>query len=140
MTAQLNTLLRLRQHDVDRCQSQLAVARLHEQTLADRLQDLDRQRDQQRSELSLLTRQGQLNINALRLRQRHLQLLTDQLSTCQAESAAAAVATQEHRAALVAADQKRQVVEKLRERLVQATQTQQQRSETRELEEAWRPN
>ena len=138
MTAQLNALLRLRQYEVDRFQSQLAVAILHEQSLAERLQDLDRQREQQRVELSTLTRQGQLNIDALRLRQRHLQFLTDQRLTCQAELEAAALVTQQQRAVLVAADQRRQVVEKLRERLVQEVQTQQQRIETRELEEAWR--
>ncbi len=139
MTAQLNTLLRLRQYEVDRCQSQLAVALLHEQTLADRLQDLDRQREQQRVELSQLTRQGQLNIDALRLRQRHLQSLTEQRLVLQADFDAAALVTQQQRAALVAADQRRQVVEKLRERLVQEAQIQQQRAEARELEEAWRP-
>ena len=139
MTAQLNTLLRLRQYEVDRCQSQLAVALLHEQTLADRLQDLDRQREQQRAELSVLTRQGQLNIDALRLRQRHLQSLTEQRSALQADFDAAALVTQQQRAALVAADQRRQVVEKLRERLVNEAQTQQQGAEARELEEAWRP-
>lgn len=138
MTAQLNALLRLRQYEVDRFQSQLAVAILQEQSLAERLQDLDRQREQQRVELSKLTRQGQLNIDALRLRQRHLQFLTDQRLTCHAEFEAAALVTQQQRAVLVAADQRRQVVEKLRERLVQEVQTQQQRIETRELEEAWR--
>ena len=139
MTAQLHTLLRLRQYEVDRCQSRLAAAILHEQSLADRLPDFDRQLAQQRAELSTLTRQGQLNINALRLRHRQVQLLTAQRSLAQAEFQAASLVTQQQRAVLIAADQRRQVVEKLRARLLDELQTHRQRTAARELEEAWRP-
>lgn len=139
MTAQLNTLLRLRQYAVDHCQSQLAAASLQERTMSDRLQDLGRQCEQQRAELAALTRQGQLNIDALRLRQRHMQFLIEQQSRAAAEVAAATNSKEQCRTALVAADQRRQVVEKLGERLVQETHIQLQRTEARELEEAWRP-
>ncbi|MES2788192.1 MAG: hypothetical protein V4719_01130 [Planctomycetota bacterium] len=138
MTAQLQTLLRLRQYEVDRCQSRLAAAVLHERTLAHQLQDLSRQQEQQQAELSALTQHGHLNIEALQLRQRHRQFLAEQRISLQAEFEAAATATQENRASLVAADQQRQVVEKLRERVAQAAQTQLRRTEARELEEAWR--
>lgn len=137
MTAQLNTLLRLRQYEVDRCQSQLAIAMLHEQSLADRLTELDRQLEQQRADLSLLTRLGQLNIDALRLRQRHVQHLAAQRLQAQTEFEAAAQSTQQHRAALIAADQRRQIIEKLRERLLREAQGQQRRGAAAELEQAW---
>lgn len=107
--------------------------------MSDRLQDLGRQCEQQRAELAALTRQGQLNIDALRLRQRHMQFLIEQQSRAAAEVAAATNSTEQCRTALVAADQRRQVVEKLGERLVQETHIQLQRAKARELEEAWRP-
>jgi len=139
MTAQLNTLLRLRQFDVDRCQSQLAAAIVQERTLLDCWQVLGKQCEQQRADLETLTRNGPLNVDALRLRQRHLQLLKEQQSRAAAEVAAATKSTEQCRIALVAADQRRQVVEKLRERLLHETRFQLHRTESRELEEAWRP-
>jgi len=135
MTAQLNTLLRLRQYEVDRCQSQLAAAILLEQSLQDRLHELDRQRDQQRAELSALTREGQLNIDALQRRQQHLQHLNDQQSAVQSEFDTAAEVTQLQRTALVGADQRRQVIEKLLERQMQEAQQQSRRADARELDE-----
>ena len=118
MTAQLNTLLRLRQYEVDRCQSQLASALRLERTLQDRVLDLDRQRDQQREEITELTRQSQLNIEAFRLRQRHFQTLTEQRVEAQLELETATQIAQQQRAALVTADQQRQVIEKLQARRV----------------------
>jgi flagellar export protein FliJ len=138
MTAQLNTLLRLRQYDVDRSQSQLAAAILLEQALKERLLDLNRQCEQQRAELSTLTREGQLNIDALRLRQEHLKRLNDQQSAVRAELATAGEAIQLQQTSLVAADQRRQVVEKLRERQLQEAQQQSRRADARELDEVCR--
>lgn len=138
MSTQLNTLLRLRQYEVDRCQSQLAAAILVEQALKDRLYDIDRQREQQRAELSTFTCEGQLNIDALRRRQQHLQHLNEQQSAVRAEFESAAEVTLLQRATLVAADQRRQVIEKLRARQLQEVQQQVRRADARELDEASR--
>lgn len=132
MTAQLNTLLRLRQYEVDRCQSQLAEAILCERDVVERMAGIDRQREIQRQELAALTRQGQLNIYAVRIRQRHLQYLTDQQGGLRAELIAAEQATRQRRDLLLAADQRRQVVEKLRERLLQESQTRLSRNQSRD--------
>ena len=138
MTAQLNTLLRLRQYEVDRCRSQLAARLMAERTAMERLAELEQQRTQERRDLSMLTRQGQLNIEALRLRQRHLELLAADTAALQVEFTALHQATEQQRELLVQADQRKQVVEKLRERLLQESQQHAERQANRELEDGWR--
>ena len=138
MTAQLNTLLRLRQYEVDRCRSHLAARLMAERTALERLAELEQQRAQERRDLSMLTRQGQLNIDALRLRQRHLELLVADAAALQVELTAMQRATEQQRELLVQADQRKQVVEKLRERLLQESQQHAERQANRDLEDAWR--
>lgn len=132
MTAQLNTLLRLRQYEVDRCQSQLAAAILCEQDVAERMTAVNRQRERQQQELAALTSRGQLNIDAVRIRQRHLHYLTDQHDKLRSGYEVAEQATRQRRELLLAADQRRQVVEKLRERLRLESQARQSRTQARD--------
>lgn len=138
MTAQLNTLLRLRQYEVDRCRSQLAAQQNAERVLSERLAVLEQQREHARRDLALLTRQGQLNIEALRLRQRHLDLLAADAAALQTELSALQEATARQRDLLVQADQRQQVVERLRERLLREAQQLVDRQSDLDLESAWR--
>lgn len=137
MTAQLNTLLRLRQYEVDRCRSQLAARQNAERVLNERLAGLEQQREHARRDLALLTRQGQLNIEALRLRQRHLDVLAADAAALQTELSALQEATARQRDLLVQADQRQQVVEKLRERVLREAQQLSDRQSDLDLESAW---
>lgn len=138
MTAQLNTLVRLRQYEVDRGQIQLAMVLQQERALAERVAALDRQVELHRTQLSTLSRCGQLNIDAIRLRQQYLRLLATQRLELQVQLEAAQELTQEHRGRLVAADQRLKTAEQLRERVLQDAVAQRVRQETIDCEEAWR--
>jgi flagellar protein FliJ len=138
MTAQLTTLIRLRQYEVDHGQLQLAGLLQQEQALLQRLAETDGQSDRHRSQLAELTRAGLLNINAIRLRRQYLQQLTEQREMLRSEVAIAQAATDECRKRLIAADQRLQVAEKLRERALAAAQLQSEQQAARDCEDAWR--
>lgn len=137
MTTQLNTLIRLRQYEVDRSRSQLAVISQQEQAWGCRLAELDGQIELHRSQLADLSHSGRLNIDAIRLRQQYLQQLATQRVELLARQATAQRETQEYRDRLIAADQRLQVAEKLRDRALRESQSQLERQETAESEEAW---
>lgn len=138
MTAQLTTLIRLRQYEVDRGQVQLATVLQQERALAERMAAVDQQTEVHRAQLSALSRCGQLNINAIRLRQQYLQLLAAQRGELLAQLETAQRATQEHRGRLVAADQRLKIAEQLRERVLRDAAAQRVRQESLDCEEAWR--
>lgn len=137
MTTQLNTLIRLRKYEVDRSRSQLAVISQQEQAWDRRLAELDGQIELHRGQLADLSHTGRLNIDAIRLRQQHLRQLAAQRVELLARQATARGETQEYRNRLIAADQRLQVAETLRDRALRESQSQIERQETRESEEAW---
>ena len=122
MTTQLNTLVRLRQYELDRSQLQLANLIRSECGVAERLEELDDQAARHRSQLSELSRHGQINIDAIRLRHGYLQLLAARRVELIAEYGAAQSATRQQRERLLAADQRLQVAEKLRDRALGESQ------------------
>lgn len=137
MTAQLNTLIRLRQYDVDRGQIQLASLQQQERELLGALEEMDRHIEHQRSDMDTLSSAGQLNIDALRLRWQYVQQLITRRTELQTRVSAAQANTRECRARLVAADQRLQVVKKLRERALAAERVQDVKQDAIETEEAW---
>jgi flagellar export protein FliJ len=137
MTTQLTTLIRLRQYEVDRGRTQLAIFTQQESLLAERLVGLDQQAELHRSQLSVLSRCGQLNIDAIRLRQQYLQLLSSQRDQLLADVQAARLATAQCRERLIAADQRLQVAEKLRERALREGQLRFERQETQSNDDVW---
>ena len=130
MTSQLNTLVRLRQYEVDRGRAQLAALAATEHEFSDRLATLTYQIELHRHQLASLSQHGRLNIDAIRLRQQYLQLLGRQQQDLSAELAAAREAVEQHRERLIAADQRLRVAEKLRERALDKAAATQLRQES----------
>lgn len=138
MTAQLKTLIRLRQYEVDRGQIQLTTVLQQERVLAERVAAVDQQVGIHRTQLSVLSRAGQLNIDAIRLRQQYLHLLAAQRHELVVQLEDAKRVTQEHRRSLLAADQRLKIAEQLRERVIQDAVAQRLRQDAVDCEEAWR--
>lgn len=137
MTSQLNSLVRLRQYELERERAQLARFMEQGRLLTQKTQELERQIELQRAELSRLSHTGQINIDGIRLRQQYLQMLAAQRVKLQGELAAAEQTTAQHRERLIAADQRLHVAEKLRERALHDMEIIQQKQTLLEHNEAW---
>jgi flagellar protein FliJ len=131
----LQTLLRLRQSDRNERRADLAKALRAEATLVSEQEKLAQQQAETAARALALKSPGTADVDALLEAHRYAGLLTLQRRTLEGQLAQVRAECERRRLALVEADRQVQVLEKLRARQEVAYRKQQDREETKELDE-----
>jgi flagellar FliJ protein len=131
----LQSLLRLREADRDRCREQLAAAYRADQLLVQRQESVRQEIDQNTELVRSRSQPGLVPIDGLLLSHRYELLLQAQWRQLATQRQQVGIEIERRRQALVEADRELRVLEKLRERHAAQYQATQERHAVRELDE-----
>lgn len=132
---QLATLLRLRQAARDDCRLRLAEAHRDDEDLHDRLTRLGDEHKRLRGRRRRATVPGDMDVDGIIETERYMALLGSEEDRLKLRRESLAGEIEQRRQALVKADQDAQSLEKLRERQMLRYRREQNRSESKQLDE-----
>ena len=134
-TFRLQPLLKLRETERDRCREQLAAAYQAEQILMTRRQAVVDEIDETKAAALNEAQPGTLQINRLLNTHRYELVLTSQLQQIDRQRTQVVEEIERRRQTLVQADRELRILQKLRERQSAAHRTEEDKQETRLLDE-----
>lgn len=134
-----NTLIRLRRIERDRCVQDLAATTRHQARIEELQSEL---RSEYIAALAAARESDEsagFNVTSLTVHRSHLRQLLEALDALELEWKRAKDRRESDRARLVAAEQRREMLERLSDRARVETERRAEQQESRERDEAWRP-
>jgi flagellar FliJ protein len=134
-TFRLQPLMKLREAERDQCREQLAEAYRADQILSERHEEIVSQMQEAKQLTRSQSQPGEVSVDALMNTHRYEIVLTAQLQQLALQRQRLAEEIERRRQALVEADRELRILEKLRERHEAEFRRQEEKLETRQLDE-----